>query len=171
MDLESTISRSTSATSSVNPYYFGVRSPVDSPVPPLPGTTYPSSSPDLRHFTEPITPARDPSAIDRRGLIGVGELATPRWTQAERYMEDDFIEDHEHGQDSSGEGLDLVIPDHENDVPDSPWTIEAVDGESDDREETIERVRNNFISLNHPRLMLRLPLDASCHPASTFNDV
>lgn len=28
---------------------------------------------------EPQTPSRDPSAIDRQGLVGVGELATPRW--------------------------------------------------------------------------------------------
>ena len=28
---------------------------------------------------EPKTPGRDPANIDRKGLIGVGELATPRW--------------------------------------------------------------------------------------------
>lgn len=80
------LSRSTSATSSLDPYYFGAS---ESPAPPLP---------------LPATPARD---IDRRGLVGVGELTTPRWTRT----------------------------DNEEEEPDSPWTIEAVDGEDSEKEQ------------------------------------
>jgi dual specificity tyrosine-phosphorylation-regulated kinase 2/3/4 len=127
------MSRSTSATSSLDPYYFGVRSPADSP-PPLPDTSHFRADSEIRHYNPPVTPARDPAAIDRRGLVGVGELTTPRWTKVERYGgafavgEDELEEDED-------DGMDVVIPVEEKDAPDSPWTIEAVDGESDWREE------------------------------------
>lgn len=86
-----------SATSSLDPYYFGADSPV-------------AHSPN-----EPLTPARD---IDRKGLVGVGELATPRWDKSRQSQVD-----HSHLDD------DVVVV---NDPPDSPWTIEAIDGESDE---------------------------------------
>ena len=75
-----------------------------------------------RHITEPVTPARDPASIDRRGLVGVGELATPRWTRAPR------VDDDEDQIDST---LDNDNGDYEQEDPDSPWTIEARDGESE----------------------------------------
>lgn len=75
-----------------------------------------------RHVTEPITPARDPASIDRRGLVGVGELATPRWTRAPR------VDDDEDQADLTLNNHDL---DYEQEDPDSPWTIEARDGETD----------------------------------------
>ncbi|KAF7311678.1 CMGC/DYRK/DYRK2 protein kinase [Mycena kentingensis (nom. inval.)] len=112
--------RSTSATSSLDPYYFGV---ADSPIPPLP-STHPSTTPDhLQHPSDPVTPARDPALIDRRGLVGVGELATPRWSKARHTKEDTVTP----SLDALGEDVDEQ-PDH----PDSPWTIEAVES---DREE------------------------------------
>ena len=73
-----------------------------------------------RHVTEPVTPARDPASIDRRGLVGVGELATPRWTRVPRVDDDD-------------DEVDLTLTndngEYEQEDPDSPWTIEARDGE------------------------------------------
>lgn len=119
-------SRSASATSSLDPYYFGGS---DSPVPPLPTPIHLSATPEHRSNTnDPVTPARDPASIDRRGLVGVGELATPRWARTEhgseelipvpQYDPDDFELREERGEES-----------------DSPWTIEAVDGESSEKED------------------------------------
>jgi dual specificity tyrosine-phosphorylation-regulated kinase 2/3/4 len=125
---EYNLSRSASATSSLDPYYFGLQSPSDSPIPPFPAPLQLSATPEMRPLNEPVTPARDPAAIDRRGLVGVGELSTPRWAQAER---DDVEEIRE-----MEEEYDLVLPeDAEQDGPDSPWTIEAIDGESDEKDE------------------------------------
>lgn len=128
------VSRSTSTTSSLDPYYFGLQSPSDSPAPPLP--TVPSNlstTPDQRHVYEPVTPARDPAAIDRRGLVGVGELATPRWTREEPYQHN-HVDVPETAR--GNEDIDAAVPeDVEEDEPDSPWTIEAVDGESSERED------------------------------------
>ena len=73
-----------------------------------------------RHVTEPITPVRDPASIDRRGLVGVGELATPRWTRAPRVDDDD---------DQADLTLNNDTRDYEQEDPDSPWTIEARDGD------------------------------------------
>ena len=74
------------------------------------------------HVAEPVTPSRDPASIDRRGLAGVGELATPRWTRAPR------VDDGE-------DRVDLTLNDDDGDYeledPDSPWTIEARDGETE----------------------------------------
>jgi dual specificity tyrosine-phosphorylation-regulated kinase 2/3/4 len=69
--------------------------------------------------------------IDRRGLVGVGELATPRWARGDREGEPE-----EPDSDGEPEGYDVIIPeDVEEDQPDSPWTIEAIDGESSEKEE------------------------------------
>ena len=75
-----------------------------------------------RHVAEPVTPARDPASIDRRGLVGVGELATPRWTRAPR------VDD---GEDRVDLTLNDDDGDYEQEDPDSPWTIEARDGETE----------------------------------------
>jgi dual specificity tyrosine-phosphorylation-regulated kinase 2/3/4 len=132
MDQDYPVSRSASTTSSLDPYYFGIQSPSDSPAPPLPaGSLHLSTTPEQRIIHEPVTPARDPAAIDRRGLVGVGELSTPRWTRAERHSD-------EEPSDAGGEveGYDVVVPeDVEEDEPDSPWTIEAVDGEMSEKED------------------------------------
>ncbi|GLB35192.1 putative protein tyrosine kinase [Lyophyllum shimeji] len=137
MDRDDPVSRSASATSSLDPYYFGLQSPSDSPVPPLP--TAPvnlSTTPEQRQIHEPVTPARDPAAIDRRGLVGVGELATPRWTRAENQEEE-----RPPLPDTTGEveEYEVVVPeDVQEDEPDSPWTIEAVDGEASEREDPMD---------------------------------
>ncbi|KAJ7081547.1 hypothetical protein C8R43DRAFT_939937 [Mycena crocata] len=122
--------RSASSSSSLDPYYFGLS---ESPVPPLP--TVPmhlSTTPDQLHPSDPVTPARDPAMIDRRGLVGVGELTTPRWTRAGHNKEDTITP----VLDSLGESFEDVGPEDDRpDAPDSPWTIEAVDGEMSEREE------------------------------------
>ncbi|KAJ7231446.1 hypothetical protein B0H12DRAFT_1239925 [Mycena haematopus] len=119
--------RSASATSSLDPYYFGLS---DSPVPPLP--TAPmnlSTTPDQLHRSDPVTPARDPAMIDRRGLVGVGELTTPRWTRAAHNKEDTITPV------LASLGETFEDDDERPDAPDSPWTIEAVDGEMSERDE------------------------------------
>lgn len=103
--------RSASVSSALDPYYFGIpESPDRQP-------THPSITPDRPPVADPVTPARNPAAIDRRGLVGVGELATPRWVR-------------EPSSDASLDEDQVNRP--EDDAPDSPWTIEAIDGELDD---------------------------------------
>lgn len=127
-------SRSASTTSSLDPYYFGLQSPSESPIPPLPVNI--SSTPEHRQFVEPVTPARNPASIDRRGLVGVGELATPRWARAESQEYEAQVS----GSAREVEGYEVVVPeDIEGDeLPDSPWTIEAVDGETSEREDPVD---------------------------------
>lgn len=86
--------------------------------------------------SEPVTPARDPATIDRRGLVGVGELTTPRWTRSEHSSGGEAVFDLE----TVGEAFEVVVPEatRDDDEPDSPWTIEAVDGEYSEREEVCQ---------------------------------
>ena len=92
-----------------------------------------SITPDHSVPNEPVTPVRNPATIDRRGLIGVGELTTPRWARTEADHEPDLPT-----QEGELDGYDVIVPDDvEEDQPDSPWTIEAVDGESSEKEEVI----------------------------------
>ncbi|KAI0282612.1 hypothetical protein BGY98DRAFT_898332, partial [Russula aff. rugulosa BPL654] len=122
-------SRSTSATSSLDPYYFSVHSPSGSPAAPLPDPAQSCRTPETRQVTnDPVTPHRDPSKIDRRVLHGLGELATPRWSRSVANREDGV-----HGLDQ--DDLEPALPEEPEDVlSDSPWTIEAVDGEEEDEE-------------------------------------
>ncbi|KAI0303440.1 hypothetical protein B0F90DRAFT_1935362 [Multifurca ochricompacta] len=124
-------SRPTSATSSLDPYYFSVHSPSGSPVPPLPDPPHLSKTPETRPVThEPITPHKDPSKIDRRVLHGLGELATPRWTRSVANREDDQDE------------LEPPLPEEPEEVEsDSPWTIEAIDGEDDEERDEPSEVK------------------------------
>ncbi|KAJ7490045.1 hypothetical protein B0H11DRAFT_1051727 [Mycena galericulata] len=133
LEPEYSLPRSASATSSLDPYYFGLS---DSPVPPLPtGALHLSTTPDQLQPNDPVTPARDPAMIDRRGLVGVGELTTPRWTRAGHNKEDTVTP----GLVSLGEGFEDGGPGEDRpDAPDSPWTIEAVDGEMSDRDELLD---------------------------------
>ncbi|KAL6309179.1 hypothetical protein BKA93DRAFT_724499 [Sparassis latifolia] len=88
---------------------------------------------------DPVTPGKDPAAIDRRGLVGVGELATPRWARGARDDEvevDDPIHDIDE-DDDAGEVL-IMEGDYTPDLPDSPWTIEAIDGEKEESDEFLE---------------------------------
>ena len=140
------LARSASATSSLDPYYFGTGTPSESPVPsssPMPPPPHSMSlrTPELGPFSDPVTPHKDPAAIDRRGLVGVGELATPRWARGERKahvrdveIDERFDEDAEdEGADENRAGVD--VEEKGPDLPDSPWTIEAIDGEPDDLDE------------------------------------
>lgn len=126
--------RSSSSTSSLDPYYFTAHPPP----PPLPTVT-----PDLKRnqpgqsivYTngpnfEPVTPGRDPASIDRNGLVGVGELATPRWTTRQEYMpKAKTWKGKGHGVEEVDENTEDSPKDAvENDVDrSSPWTIEAID--------------------------------------------
>ncbi|KAF8636499.1 hypothetical protein AX17_003314 [Amanita inopinata Kibby_2008] len=129
-DVDPPVSRPASASSSLDPYYFGLRSPSVSPVPPLPPLpTTISSTPDQALVVEPATPARDPASIDRRELVGVGELATPRWARTEQ------VEDQANTREGQ-ENFRVATPEGARpEQPDSPWTIEAVDGELSEKEE------------------------------------
>ena len=83
---------------------------------------------------EPVTPGRDPAAIDRRMLVGVGELATPRWARGARNDDFEFVAQERVDEANEEEPVDLERPEDERDS-DSPWTIEAVDGEPEEVEE------------------------------------
>ncbi|KAF8514053.1 hypothetical protein JB92DRAFT_172454 [Gautieria morchelliformis] len=117
-DVERAQSSASAGSSALDPYYFSVSHP---------NPTTPDSNPD---FT-PITPARDPAAIDRRGLVGVGELATPRW--ATREGKD--VPWKSSPPSDPGDDLDQPVDVREDGSdPSSPWTIEAVDGDGDEVE-------------------------------------
>jgi dual specificity tyrosine-phosphorylation-regulated kinase 2/3/4 len=126
------------ASSSLDPYYFTSRTPADSPAPPpLPDSDTLPRTPEMRSMLPPMTPGRNPAEIDRRGLVGVGELATPRWTRHEQVsvaQPDDTLQDlqeelNEAEPDVMGETGDGI--EGERDA-DSPWTIEAVDEPKDE---------------------------------------
>ena len=143
--------RSASASSSFDPYYFTAHTP-DVPQPTL-ATVHPAPrTPEMRrHVTEPITPARDPASIDRRGLVGVGELATPRWTRAPRVDDDEDQTDLTFGNDDR---------EYEQEDPDSPWTIEARDGEAESVDHVGYPFPSNCVSYSwksrcsmHPNLL------------------
>lgn len=131
-------SRSGSVSSSLDPYYFGIQTPAGSPAQQFPEPGFPPMTPETRNPNEPVTPGRDPANIDRMGLVGVGELATPRWGKIQRHTHDEDTDAHNeeiHGDVLEEDATELVIDEVDKDGPDSPWTIEAVDGESDDKDE------------------------------------
>ncbi|KAI0060872.1 hypothetical protein BV25DRAFT_910470 [Artomyces pyxidatus] len=130
-------SRSASATSSLDPYYFSAHSPTDSPIPPLPDHPHQSRTPETRHpVYEPVTPHKDPASIDRRVLHGLGELATPRWARSERNRDSEWEGNGD--LDDVHEGPEPLMQEEQEEEPDSPWTIEAVDGEDEERDEPTE---------------------------------
>ncbi|KAH9901650.1 hypothetical protein C8Q73DRAFT_253672 [Cubamyces lactineus] len=137
-DTESDAPRPASATSSLDPYYFGVHSPSDSPIPPVPSLP---KTPEMLSYLhhDPITPGRDPAAIDRRTLVGVGELATPRWARGARNDDFEFVAQERVEEVNEEEEVEEERQEEqERDHPDSPWTIEAVDGEQDEKDEFME---------------------------------
>ncbi|KIY70038.1 hypothetical protein CYLTODRAFT_420127 [Cylindrobasidium torrendii FP15055 ss-10] len=132
IDTDYPASRSASSVS-LDPYYFSTQSGSDSPFPP-PLPPLPRTPDNQQPYHAPVTPARDPAAIDRRGLVGVGELATPRWTRSHTSASEDRISIPEAVlEDEAYQVIDAA--DAEDDVPDSPWTIEAVDGEVSDKDD------------------------------------
>ncbi|KZP29987.1 hypothetical protein FIBSPDRAFT_1038668 [Athelia psychrophila] len=130
---ESEVPRPSSATSSLA-YYFGNPSGEESPAPLDSDLLHVSTTPETRLMNEPMTPARNPAGIDRKGLIGVGELSTPRWARGSRQEQE--AEEREDDRDVD-DGNELIVGDHEQDGPDSPWTIEAVNSGSEDKEDPI----------------------------------
>ncbi|KAF8558429.1 hypothetical protein OG21DRAFT_1595333 [Imleria badia] len=133
---QDSFSRPDSSTSSLDPYYFGAQSPSDSPAQ---YTSMPSVTPETRIHSDssPLTPARDPANIDRNGLVGVGELATPRWGKLIRHAHENQADDDDNPLDilQEEDSAEAVLSNIEPDSPDSPWTIEAVDGELDDQDQ------------------------------------
>ena len=124
-------SRSASVASALDSYYFGIGSPSESPVPPASSaSTHLSVTPDHPFLSEPQTPARN---IDRRGLVGVGELATPRWSRGDNSYYQVTPEEAENYQPNTPAGQE-----ERADAPDSPWTIEAIDGEGSGKEEEVQ---------------------------------
>ncbi|KAL0578420.1 serine/threonine protein kinase, CMGC, dual-specificity [Marasmius crinis-equi] len=91
-------SASSASSSRIDPYYFG-------------------ESPSPSDF--PRTPAKE---IDRAALVGVGELATPRYVKEDR---PDVFQDVDVNE--SGGTRDSDSP--------SGWTIEAIDGEMSEKED------------------------------------
>ncbi|KAI0781247.1 hypothetical protein BD413DRAFT_462400 [Trametes elegans] len=89
---------------------------------------------------DPVTPGRDPAAIDRRTLVGVGELATPRWARGARNDDYEFVaqERVEEVNEEPDVEEDRLEEDQGRDHPDSPWTIEAIDGEQDEKDELMD---------------------------------
>jgi dual specificity tyrosine-phosphorylation-regulated kinase 2/3/4 len=139
-------SRPASSTSSLDPYYFGAQSPSDSPPH---DSALLSVTPETRTHSDssPLTPARDPANIDRNGLVGVGELATPRWDRLLRRPQQNSADDDDNALDvlQEQDSAEVAVSNVEPDGPDSPWTIEAVDGEFDDQ----DQVRFFFWPLGH----------------------
>ncbi|KAI0686081.1 hypothetical protein C8T65DRAFT_539088, partial [Cerioporus squamosus] len=130
-DAETDVPRSASATSSLDPYYFGVRTPSDSPIPPVPSVPSLPKTPEM-HPYEPVTPGRDPAAIDRRMLVGVGELATPRWARGPRNDDFEFVAQERVDEINEEDPVEVDMPEDDREMSDSPWTIEAIDGEQDE---------------------------------------
>ncbi|KAI0371800.1 hypothetical protein BV20DRAFT_1016674 [Pilatotrama ljubarskyi] len=141
-DAESDAPRPASATSSLDPYYFGVHSPSESPIPPVPSLP---KTPEMHSYLnhDPVTPGRDPATIDRRTLVGVGELATPRWARGARNDDFEFVAQERveevNEEEAAEEGR--LEEDEQRDHPDSPWTIEAVDGEEQDEKDELKEVK------------------------------
>ncbi|OSD02767.1 hypothetical protein PYCCODRAFT_302758 [Trametes coccinea BRFM310] len=136
-DVDSDAPRPASATSSLDPYYFGVHSPSDSPLPPVPSLP---KTPELNSYLhhDPVTPGRDPASIDRRMLVGVGELATPRWARGARNDDFEFVAQEPVEEVNEHDVEEDRHEDQERDHPDSPWTIEAVDGEQEEQDELMD---------------------------------
>ena len=82
---------------------------------------------------EPSTPARDPASIDRNDLVGVGELLTPRWPRLPS-SEESLSRPPRPEREDAKQGASYEEASDDDNDRDSPWTIEAVDGELDDDE-------------------------------------
>ncbi|TFK72601.1 hypothetical protein BDN72DRAFT_836165 [Pluteus cervinus] len=109
VDTPSQVSRSASSTSSLDPYYFGTSSPVNSFAPQVPGEAGNSTDSGLVSRIDDAQTAIDPSHQN-----------------SSKEMMD-------------SEGFEVVHPQDgdPDDDPDSPWTIEAIDGELSDKDEPL----------------------------------
>ncbi|KAG8217354.1 hypothetical protein J3R82DRAFT_5449 [Butyriboletus roseoflavus] len=137
---QDSLSRPGSSSSSLDPYYFGAQSSSDSPAQQFQESSLPTitqETPIHNDLSAPLTPTRDPANIDRNGLVGVGELATPRWGTLIRRAQENLGDDDDNALDilQEEDSTEVVVSNVEPDGPDSPWTIEAVDGELDDQDQ------------------------------------
>ena len=134
--------RSTSVTSSLDPYYFTTLSHDNSPV----------------NLSGGASPERDFILRDRDGLVGLGELQTPRWTKAPDFLKDihNDIDDASFTQGHTDRGS--------VDDRDSPWTIEAVDGELEDAAGTNVRILFFFLVFNAKKVFVDRSLMAPVFP-------
>lgn len=166
---------SITSNSSLDPYYFTAT--LQRPI--IPSSTpepKPTSSATMtpKPLQDPKTPGVNPGSIDRAGLVGVGDLTTPRWTSRAEFnlktpvwhaSEQDVPEMDEEGE---------QLPQHEPQAPDnaqdpednevdrsSPWTIEAVD-ESDTNE------RSSYIVPSPPPISAPVPQSESPTPKSAY---
>ncbi|KAG8905867.1 hypothetical protein FRB99_008078 [Tulasnella sp. 403] len=136
-----TRTESSASSSALDSYYFSYPSPdiqtgQASPPPPLPAShstqlavprtpdysPFVNSIPPTASRHDPHTPARDPAAIDRRGLVGVGELATPRWAQAVTARK---VWDNK-GESVEEEPMEIAEDVLESDDVPNPWNSEPV---------------------------------------------
>lgn len=78
----------------------------------------------------------------------MGELATPRWARGQRRDPVDVDDqlDEEDEEDFDGDALETYADAREKDpdLPDSPWTIEAIDGEQDETPDVSLLCRQSF---------------------------
>ena len=66
-----------------------------------------------------------------------------------------------HVEDDESEDYEVVLAeDMEKDGPDSPWTIEAIDGDSDEVCISIKRIIDNIISRKAHRVSIDFPSSA-----------
>jgi cytochrome c553 len=171
---ESESPRSASATSSLA-YYFSNPSREDLPTLSSADAMLASTTPETRLIGGPMTPGRDPAGIDRQGLIGVGELATPRWARGPRHRQvndDREDDDNDDDDDDVDDGNDLTVRDDEKDGPDSPWTIEAVNSESEEKDEVISCLLCIYPLVHVLNIVTahRSSTNHTHHPSSTLNE-
>lgn len=174
-----------SASSSALDYYYQSYGNDDNaqPPPPLPSSSspplenaplnVPPKTPDFlttttppisSHRFDPQTPARDPSAIDRRGLIGVGELATPRWVQSISSRKN-WGGKGESVQEEPVEYFSAEQPTSESSMPNSPpWTTDAGEVDSpqispklaDESQPSFSAAMSNPVQATRPPLAARV---------------
>ncbi|KAG8788753.1 hypothetical protein FRC20_002555 [Serendipita sp. 405] len=138
------------SNSSLDPYYFTATIPrpiISSTPEPMPVThSAATQNSNVDTIYEPKTPSSHPSTIDRAGLVGVGELTTPRWTTRAEFnsrstpwksLDFSLVKvDEDNSHLAPKETMQEVNQEQDNDLDrSSPWTIEAVD-ESDTNEQS-----------------------------------
>lgn len=118
--------------------------------------------------SSPLTSAWDPANIDRRSLVGVGELATPHFDRRIRRPQENPADGNENPHVLQEEDIAEVdvVPNVEPDGPDTPWTIEAVDGELDDQVRFFFLVAEALLAFTPPARRQTVDTD---NPPSTFN--
>lgn len=73
-----------------------------------------------------------PAEIDREALVGVGDLTTPRWTQFTRFTTEKNTQNELADMSFNQQLVSQDADGHsDEDLPGSPWTIEAIDGDVD----------------------------------------